>query len=1020
MANIYPMSEIELPNGDILIIESQGENQSQILPFVLPEEFGAIGDGTADDTYAIEQAFMTKKPVLFDKTKIYYITSIVLDSNSILLGNGSTLLFDGSKADGGIVIKDNKENVYIENCILKAKHIDKKNGRGINIANSKNIKIYNCHIDGQAVDENGNFKAWVENNSINGYGSYNGISIENSKYITIDNCSIKNVWSQGLTSSYSKHIIISNNHIENIGRGGIYVMGGNDNVEISSNTLINCVKYFNVADAAIDVYGELITAKELEENPNRKAIPNTALKIINNYIKGFGSDLEPGCGIIIKGTYGAVCENNTIVSDENTYPLAGIMIQERNRTGVKDCIINNNTVQIEKCFERDFTSEHDVYIPKEDVENPQNNTIVYNPLDNTAFKYNSSTGEWVEYTGKPRNGSTLYVTEEDKVYRYDTTEWFIVTESDYQDKYAIEAKEFAHLIRIFDAISSKDIIISNNVLKTNQRGVNGITLRGNSENIVIENNIIETIRHGIQSKNAMQKKFKITNNTIRGRVSLIGCEEVSINNNDIYLCIGSPDSKHGAIYIGNSKDIIYKYNYLKNKSDEAVFEFFENCDEDTIDIQNNVYYNADGTLTNQRVIRQSFMTAVSTAKPNTTLLLLKDNYNTLISLTGEKNHGKRLDTTGADYYQNSVKFPENLTLKGALANAGVALQGISITSGMRAFNIYEQVDIQNAILPKGLTIENLTLRSDFCLRNCQMENLKIVNCIFGTNATIQLDPQRLKNKYGQDLEDSQSETRHGYHKLRLINPIIKNCTFNNTGMSKTTDICSIYARCVDGIVVQNNTVTGPKGDGIQITGFSGSIGGKGACRSCGKIIIGNNTIKNTTKRGIRLSYLEDADIELSYNTLTNVCANGDLDQIKANYFYGYNNKFAQIGNTVDGSVDNLHLTVEELKQINDYIIEQEIIENEYTWFYRKWNSGTVELHCSNLVINDYYYDEELSRYEKIISFPAPIENIYSLILTPRFNSSSVNLSYDIIDSTTILIYAEDEITGGLSLVTIGK
>lgn len=26
MANIYPISEIELPNGDILIIESQGEN----------------------------------------------------------------------------------------------------------------------------------------------------------------------------------------------------------------------------------------------------------------------------------------------------------------------------------------------------------------------------------------------------------------------------------------------------------------------------------------------------------------------------------------------------------------------------------------------------------------------------------------------------------------------------------------------------------------------------------------------------------------------------------------------------------------------------------------------------------------------------------------------------------------------------------------------------------------------------------------------------------------------------------
>lgn len=874
---------------------------------------------------------MTKKPVLLDKTKIYSITSIVLDSNSILLGNGSTLLFDGSGADGGIVIENNKENIYIENCILKAKNIDKKNGRGINITKSKNIKIYNCHIDGQAVDENGNFRTWVENNSINGYGSYNGISIQYSKYITIDNCSIKNIWSQGLASSYSEHIIISHNHIENTGRGGIYVMGGNNNVEISGNTLINCVKYFTVADAAIDVYGEPVSAEELQ-NPDRKGLPNYALRIVNNYIKGFGSEIEPGCGILIKGAYGAVCENNTIISDEDTHPLAGIMLQDRNRTEVKDCIVNNNTVYIEKCY-REAESEEE------------------------------------------------------------------------SDKPDIQTSEFAHLIRIFDTISSKDVIISNNILKTNQRGINGITLRGNSENIVIENNIIETIRYGIQSKNSVQKKLKITNNTIRGCVSLTECEEVSINNNDIYLCVDSPYAKHGAFYISNSKDINYKYNRLKNKSDEAVFEFFENCDEDTIDIQDNIYYNADGTLTNQRVIRQSFMTAISTAKPNTTIILLNDNYNTLISLTGDKNHGKRLDTTGAKYYQNSVKFPENLTLKGALANAGIVLkEGISISSGVTSEESYQSSNIQDAILPKGLTIDNITFQKDIGVRNCQMEGLKITNCVFGKNATIQLDPQRFVNMYGKDYGDSKpSDTRYGVHKLRLINPIIQNCTFQNTGMSKTSDLCSIYARCVDGIIVQNNKITGSKGDGIQITGFSGTIGAKGGCRSCGKIIIGNNTITNIYKRGIRLSYLENADIELLYNALSNVCKNNDPDHIKANYFSGYNNKFTQTGNTVDDSINNLIITVEELKQIDDYITEHSDTSNLH---YRKWNNGLAEVYGLYELTSD---DKGIGYLNEEITLPFDINCNYIIASSNDF----ATLASDCIGGNKIFLQAKDTNTNNL-------
>ena len=231
-------------------------------------------------------------------------------------------------------------------------------------------------------------------------------------------------------------------------------------------------------------------------------------------------------------------------------------------------------------------------------------------------------------------------------------------------------------------------------------------------------------------------------------------------------------------------------------------------------------------------------------------------------------------------------------------------------------------------------------------------------------------------------------------------------------MSKTSDICSIYARCVDGIIVQNNKITGSKGDGIQITGFSGTIGAKGGCRSCGKIIIGNNTITNIYKRGIRLSYLENADIELLYNSLNNVSQNGDAEHIKLNYFSGYNNKVSKVGNTYNESVDNIKILIEGLSQIADFIIEQKSVDD---WYYRKWNSGTVELFRTYELVNDI---EGLGYLNEKVYYPFAFDVI--CVNTSIVGNTPARVSYSSGDEYLELFSKDIEDDVNVSIYVIGS
>lgn len=75
---------ITLGSSGIVFIREQ--------PFVTPEQFGAVGNGTTDDQAAIQAAVNTGFAVSFNNTKNYRVNSTVtLPDDCVIIGNGATL-----------------------------------------------------------------------------------------------------------------------------------------------------------------------------------------------------------------------------------------------------------------------------------------------------------------------------------------------------------------------------------------------------------------------------------------------------------------------------------------------------------------------------------------------------------------------------------------------------------------------------------------------------------------------------------------------------------------------------------------------------------------------------------------------------------------------------------------------------------------------------------------------------------------------------------------------------------------
>lgn len=168
-----------LANGNVSILQVSTNAK------VFPEQYGAVGDGVADDYSALSNYLVTNsanKTVLLSKDSVYRITqplSHTPTSDFKFDGNGSKIILDSvSVVENMWLITVNGFNIEIENIFLD---VNKKAHRGLRTVNDTNSTLKDCILTNMQVEN-----AYRASTSFQGgdgiqvRGGYDRVVIENA------------------------------------------------------------------------------------------------------------------------------------------------------------------------------------------------------------------------------------------------------------------------------------------------------------------------------------------------------------------------------------------------------------------------------------------------------------------------------------------------------------------------------------------------------------------------------------------------------------------------------------------------------------------------------------------------------------------------------------------------------------------------------------------------------------------------------------------------------------------------
>lgn len=483
----------ELENGlfATLIIDNDSVNVHQ---------FGAKGDGTTDDSNAINLALSSKAyNISFKKGDTYMVrgyetgqpegsttgltgtTGLIIPSNKNVDLNESTIkCITNSRQNYNVFTIAEKENIILKNGTIigdRATHTGSSGewGYGVSLRSSSNITLDNLKIS----------ECWGDGINLNN----NGTASVLNKNITINNCICDSNRRQGMSVENGDIINVYNSQFNNTGNNSLYTLPG-DGVDVEpsslnnvSNVIFDNCLFKNNRGAGLVLDGvnvQLVKINNCRIIDNNQTDTSSSLAIIN------ASDIE-----VIK------C-NGSINGDNFSVPVkarGNVIFKEnkfKNLYMSFDCPnMNNSIIRIEdNYFNRDIDLPWNFCLQtigsNSGVNN--NNTII---VKNNTFITNSNIN--VSYISFSIKSGFKKVYIENNLFKYGNRAIGVATNNFIKNNIII-ATSNNPLWLISSAENDQPNYISNiigNIIQEPSYSNNnaGIILNSNNQNIILKNNI---------------------------------------------------------------------------------------------------------------------------------------------------------------------------------------------------------------------------------------------------------------------------------------------------------------------------------------------------------------------------------------------------------------------------------------------------------------------------------------------------------------------------------------------------
>lgn len=356
------------------------------------KDFGAVGDGVADDSTAVQNAINAANTagggLVFFPEGTYELNDSVLTmySNITLQGEGHSSIIQGwlsitasglssvtwrnVRIKGYRFIWSNCTDVLLENIYFENENFSGASfasSRFCQFTDSSRFRIVNCYI------ENCQYGIWI--------GGPTGSLTSQNTDVVVENCHIKNTYATGysypagINLADGKNIVLTKNHIEGIqpttGTQGYGIYQGDntvfkaENIVISNNTIEDCqygIKLHNpskvvvsdnvvrlgVGDSSqgIAAFGDLDVDGSI---PSSFAVTGNVVHGADIYFPGWHKNLTIAGNTVVGGNRGI----STYTAGGSTYSyyvtIDGNTISECEQTGIllqdtEHCTVSNNTI----------------------------------------------------------------------------------------------------------------------------------------------------------------------------------------------------------------------------------------------------------------------------------------------------------------------------------------------------------------------------------------------------------------------------------------------------------------------------------------------------------------------------------------------------------------------------------------------------------------------------------------------------------------------------------------------------